>query len=116
MKPFTRVYGFLDGEDVNEYITPKLLEIEMTSGVFEPGETVEGRIVFTDSPTESSSTSILRNVNPREGQMTSSRRCGLDFSNEGAGEPRSSIGLVSPDKSAPQITFRVAQSNHKYGP
>ena len=116
MKPFTRLFGFFDGEDVNEYITPKLLEIEMTSGVFEPGETVEGRIVFTDSPSESTLLSRIICVHPRIGQVTSSRRCGLDFSGDIAGEPRGSIGLASPDKSAPQITFRVAQSNHKYGP
>jgi hypothetical protein len=41
-KPFTRLYAFFDGQDVNKFVIPKLLEIEMTSGVFEVGETVYG--------------------------------------------------------------------------
>lgn len=42
LKPTTRVYAFFDGVDVNQYIIPKLLEISMTNGVFEVGETVIG--------------------------------------------------------------------------
>jgi len=42
MKPFTRLYAFFDGIDVNKFIIPKLLEISMTSGVFQVGETVVG--------------------------------------------------------------------------
>ncbi len=42
LKPFTRVYSFFSGIDVNSYIIPKLLDITMTSGVFEVGETVIG--------------------------------------------------------------------------
>ena len=41
-RPFTRVYSFFDGEDVSNFIVPKLLEISMTSGVFQVGETVIG--------------------------------------------------------------------------
>lgn len=41
-KPFTRVYAFFDGEDVNQYIIPKLMEITMKSGVFRVGETIIG--------------------------------------------------------------------------
>ena len=41
-RPFTRVYSFFDGEDVNNFIVPKLLEVSMTSGVFQVGETVIG--------------------------------------------------------------------------
>ena len=48
-KPFTQVYAFFDGEDVNSYIIPKLLEVSMVSGVFEVGETIIG----IDSPTSS---------------------------------------------------------------
>jgi len=44
-KPFTQVYAFFDGEDVNEYIVPKLLEITMNSGTFEVGETVIGTVM-----------------------------------------------------------------------
>ena len=43
-RPFTEVHAFFDGEDVSAFITPKLLEIEMTSGTFQVGETVVGRV------------------------------------------------------------------------
>jgi hypothetical protein len=42
LKPFTQVYAFFDGINVNNFVTPKLLEIEMISGIFEVGETVIG--------------------------------------------------------------------------
>lgn len=66
MKPFTRLYGFFGGIDINKFIVPKLLEISMNSGVFQVGETVVG-----------------------------------SFDN-----------LTS---NLPNITFRVAKQNHKYG-
>ena len=68
-KPRTRLYGFFDGEDVNRYVVPKLIEIRMVSGSFEIGERVTGT-------------------------MTG----------------------VAPGGTLPTISFRVAQSNHKYGP
>ena len=43
LKPGTRLYGFFDGEDMNKYIIPKLLEITMKSGVFAVGETIVGK-------------------------------------------------------------------------
>ena len=45
MKPLTRVYSFFGGIDISRYIIPKLLEIQMLSGVFEVGETVEGFVL-----------------------------------------------------------------------
>jgi hypothetical protein len=42
LKPFTRVYSFFDGIDMSSFVFPKLLEIQMTSGVFQVGETVIG--------------------------------------------------------------------------
>ena len=42
MKPNTQLYGFFDNVDVNQFCVPKLLEISMTSGVFQVGETVWG--------------------------------------------------------------------------
>ena len=39
-KPNARLYAFLDRQDINWGISPKLLEIEMISGTFEVGETV----------------------------------------------------------------------------
>lgn len=44
LKPNTRVYGFLDGVDINKYLIPKLLEVSMLTGSFQVGETVRGRI------------------------------------------------------------------------
>ena len=44
VKPLTRMYPFFDGQDVSKYCLPKLLEIEMSSGVFQVGETVVGTI------------------------------------------------------------------------
>ena len=68
IKPRTRFYVFFDDQDVTKYVTPKLLEISMTQGVFQVGETVRGTISNADESGES-----------------------------------------------PEITFRVAQPNHKYG-
>ena len=42
VKPLTQLYTFFDGVDVTKYCVPKLLEINMISGVFEVGETVSG--------------------------------------------------------------------------
>jgi hypothetical protein len=42
VKPLTQLYAFFDGIDVTKYCIPKLLEINMISGVFEVGETVIG--------------------------------------------------------------------------
>lgn len=42
LKPYTRVYAYFDGIDVNQNIIPKLLEISMISGSFSVGETVIG--------------------------------------------------------------------------
>ena len=42
IKPLTRVYPFFNGTDMSKYIVPKLLEITMTSGVFQVGEDVVG--------------------------------------------------------------------------
>ena len=35
---FVELYPFFDGKDISTYVTPKLLEIEMLSGAFTPGE------------------------------------------------------------------------------
>jgi len=41
MKPRTRFYVYFDNIDVTRFTTPKLLEVNMTSGVFQTGETVK---------------------------------------------------------------------------
>lgn len=73
VKPLTQLYAFFDGVDVTKYCTPKLLEINMISGVFEVGETVIGKM---------QSTGTIQNLG----------------------------------NNTPNITFRVAQSNHREGP
>ena len=40
LKPNTRLYAFFDNIDMNAFIVPKLIEIEMVSGTFSIGETV----------------------------------------------------------------------------
>ena len=47
IKPLTRIYAFFDGVNVTKYCVPKLLEISMTSGVFQVGETVSGTTIGT---------------------------------------------------------------------
>lgn len=44
LKPKTRFYGFFDNVDVNKYIVPKLIEIQMQSGTFSAGEAVEATL------------------------------------------------------------------------
>ena len=44
LKPFTQMYAFFDGVDVNNFVIPKLIEVNMLSGIFIPGETVVGAI------------------------------------------------------------------------
>jgi len=74
LKPNTQVYGFFDNVDVNNFCTPKLLEVLMTSGTFQVGETVIGTM------------------------------------------PTANIVDGIDQTSLPYISFRVATSNHKYGP
>jgi hypothetical protein len=47
LKPLTRLYAFFDGQDVTKFCVPKLIEISMTSGTFQVGETVVGRPAST---------------------------------------------------------------------
>lgn len=44
LKPFTRVYANFDGQNIEKYIIPKLIEISMISGSFQVGETVVGLV------------------------------------------------------------------------
>jgi hypothetical protein len=48
LKPRTRFYAFFQGVNIDKYITPKLLEIEMISGRFRVGETVVSDPTFVD--------------------------------------------------------------------
>jgi hypothetical protein len=73
LKPLTQVYAFFDGVDVTKYCVPKLLEIDMISGVFEVGETIVGTLNETGlgpNPLNDSSARITFRVaqsNHREG-------------------------------------------------
>jgi hypothetical protein len=49
LKPRTLFHPFFQGIDVKNYVIPKLLEVEMISGKFEIGETVESDPHFTSS-------------------------------------------------------------------
>jgi len=44
VKPLTRVYAFFGGREVSRFCVPKLLQISMTGGAFQIGETVIGRM------------------------------------------------------------------------
>ena len=44
VKPLTQLYGFMDGQNVTKFCVPKLLDVTMTSGSFQVGETVKGRM------------------------------------------------------------------------
>ena len=55
LKPYTEMYAFFDGQDVSRFMVPKLLEIQMESGVFRIGETVE-----TDTSSSSSTDAFIR--------------------------------------------------------
>ena len=74
LKPNTQVYGFFDNVDVNNFCTPKLLEVIMTSGTFQVGENIIG-VMSTAEIVDGFDQSTL-----------------------------------------PYISFRLAVSNHKYGP
>ena len=50
-KPRTRLYGFFDGTDLNQFVVPKLIEIRMISGVFTNGELVTGTMPSSVTPT-----------------------------------------------------------------
>ena len=42
LKPYTRIYSFFDGVDVTNHCFSKLVEISMSSGTFQVGETIIG--------------------------------------------------------------------------
>ena len=44
MKPSTQFYVYFDNVDVTSFVTPKFIEVNMTNGVFQTGETVKGTV------------------------------------------------------------------------
>jgi hypothetical protein len=72
VKPLTQLYAFFDGVDVTKYCVPKLLEINMISGVFQTGETVIGSVPNTglgpnDANTKPGITFRVAQPNHKEG-------------------------------------------------
>ena len=59
-KPLTRLFAFFDGVHVTRYCTPKLLEISMTSGTFQVGETVVGNMPGSGLPAEGTDVAAIR--------------------------------------------------------
>jgi hypothetical protein len=47
MKPLSRLYSYFDGRAMDKFIVPKLIQIQMTSGTFQIGETVIGSNITT---------------------------------------------------------------------
>ena len=69
-KPLTQLYAFFDGVNVTKYCTPKLLEIQMLSGVFQVGEKVVGTVRVSKKEDQGSIPSIRFRVaqsNHKEG-------------------------------------------------
>lgn len=76
LKPLTQIYAFFDGINVTRYCVPKLLEITMSSGTFQVGETVTGYVQATGlgQGTENTSAKITFRVaqtNHKEGPYNS---------------------------------------------
>ena len=74
VKPSTTFYAFFNKIDVTKFVTPKLLEIEMVSGTFIPGETIVGNSVGTDSANKFKGRRIefnLANANHKYGDILS---------------------------------------------
>lgn len=61
MKPYTRFYGFFDDIDVTKFCTPKLIEIQMSSGTFRVGETVTG-VMISSEDNENVNQSTVANI------------------------------------------------------
>jgi hypothetical protein len=68
MKPRTRFYVYFDNVDVTAFITPKLLEVNMTSGVFQTGEKVSASVIQSmNSPGGGTFTFRLAAPNHKDG-------------------------------------------------
>ena len=64
VKPLTRVYAFFAGREVSRFCVPKLLQISMSSGAFQVGETVIGRMNSGSNRNSSSAYIQFRVANP----------------------------------------------------
>ena len=66
-RPYTRVYSFFDDVDVNNYVSPKLLEIEMINGTFQVDEAVFG--AMNDGGSEVTNGSTIPAIRFRVAQL-----------------------------------------------
>ena len=77
-KPITRLYSFFDSQAVSAYVVPKLLEIEMTTGTFQVGETVVGEVQRTTTGGVSNTFSVIQfraaQTNHKEGPYNAPTR------------------------------------------
>ena len=64
IKPLTRVYAFFAGREVSRFCVPKLLQISMSTGAFQVGETVIGRMNSGSNRNSSSAYIQFRVANP----------------------------------------------------
>ena len=78
LNPLTRLYAFFDNANVTKFCVPKLLEISMTTGTFEVGETVVGTLINAGTgPVNANSAKITFRVaqaNHKEGPYDSPDR------------------------------------------
>ena len=68
IKPLTRVYAFFDGREVSRFCVPKLLQISMTTGAFQSGETVIGTSNGSSSRNSTSAYIQFRVANPNHSE------------------------------------------------
>ena len=77
-KPLTRLYSFFDSQAISAYVVPKLLEIEMTTGTFQVGETVIGEVQRTTTSGANNTFSVIQfraaQTNHKEGPYNAPTR------------------------------------------
>ena len=129
MKPYTKVYAFFDNVDVNKHIVPKLIEVQMTSGVFQVGETVTAKIEDSFGSWLSSIGSvpdILKQKLSQQGisittisdlrNLTSTSNVGVTTSNTAAANIILDYFRSSNYESEDGGKFRLCVPDHKIGP
>ena len=60
VKPRTQLFPFFEGEDVQKFCFPKLLEVTMTNGTFQGGETVIAEPTILDQGVSAATTPYIQ--------------------------------------------------------
>jgi hypothetical protein len=81
LKPHTRFYVFFDNQSLNNYVIPKLIQIQMVSGTFQVGETVIGTNPLTNSSIKFRVASSNHKYGPYDSPTTKYQNNPYDFSN-----------------------------------